>query len=845
MDIDLTKISGLNHEEALERLRQFGRNELPSQKKRGFLALFISVIKEPMLGLLLGAGIIYLILGEPKDAIMLSTFILFMIGITVYQERKTENAIEALKDLSTPKVTVVRNGVRQIVSGKDIVPGDLVLVKSGDRLPADGKVVQTDNFQVDESVLTGESLPVGKSIWSEDIEIAKPGGDNLGMVYSGTLGVSGRAIVEVTKTGVNTEMGKIGKTLINIFDEETLLHKETKRIVRIFVILGLAFCFGVIVLWALVKGNWLEGILYGLTISMSMLPEEFPVVLTIFFALGAWRLSKKQVLARHMAVVETLGAATYLCVDKTGTITKNLLQLTHINLDNVVIRTDEDNLNQEGIKDIILTARLASEKDPLGMLENTIREYCRKVWNKDRMEDFVNNKIKEYPLDQKNMMTSYAYKSDGDNYLIASKGAPEIILGKSDLTYEETVKIKKVIEEMTGDGLRLIAVGKTVWQGDLPENQSEFKLKFMGILGFSDPPRDDVDEAVMEAVGAGIRVVMLTGDYPGTAKSIAAQIGLDNDNLITGEELDNMNDEELDKRILDISIFARILPDQKFKIVEALKRRGEIVAMTGDGVNDAPALKSANIGIAMGKRGTDVAREASDLILVDDDFLSIVEAVKMGRRIYDNLRKAIAFIFAVHIPIAGLSLLPLLLGLPVILFPAHIAFLELIIDPACSTVFEAEEAEKDIMKRPPRKLNERLFSKRLVLLGLLQGGVVLALVFIVYLLAIAGGRSETEIRTMSFLALVTGNLSLIISNLSWKRGVIAELIQSTRALKLIIACVGFGMFIILSIEPLRSLFHFSVLKSGDYIIAFTAGLISISWFELFKIYNRKMSIIKT
>ncbi|MEI8349003.1 MAG: cation-translocating P-type ATPase [Candidatus Omnitrophota bacterium] len=847
---EVEQIQGLSENEALEKIKTNGYNELPSQKSRSVFAIFFNVVKEPMLLLLIGCGLIYFILGEANDALMLLSFVFVVVGITFYQERKTERTLEALRDLSSPRALVIRQGKQKRIPGREVVQEDILILKEGDRVPADALVLSCANFSVDESLLTGESVPVRKSEWDGETAQKRPGGDDLPFVYSGTLVVQGRAVARVTSVGIRTEMGKIGKALQSIREEDTLLQKETGKIVRNFSIAGIILCVLVVVIYGLTRGNWLHGILSGLTLSMAMLPEEFPVVLLIFLTLGAWRISKSQVLTRRTPAIETLGAATVLCTDKTGTLTLNAMHLTTLSAKGVCYDIDTKNNKPlpEAVHDLMEHGILASQKDPFDPIEKEIKrlgefylsdsEHIHKNWKL----------IKEYPLSKQLLALSHVWESpDKQNYIISAKGSPEAVADLCHFSQAQHDELIKDIEEMADKGLRILGVAKASFKKtDLPDGQHDFNFKFVGLLGFIDPIRSTVPSAISEAHEAGMRVIMITGDYPGTAIHIAKEIGLKNpESCITGPELEAMDHLQLREKIKTVNVFARVVPEQKLAIVNALKANADVVAMTGDGVNDAPALKSANIGIAMGERGTDVAREASALVLLNDDFSSIVHAVKLGRRIFDNLKKAIAYIFAIHVPIAGMSFLPVLFNLPIALLPAHIAFLELIIDPACSTVFEACPEEKNIMKRPPRNLRESLFNKKAFLFSLLQGLSILAAAFTVFVLALYLKKGDLEARTLSFATMVFANIMLIITNLSWSKNIIGIIKSKNKALWWVILGALVALAMAIYIPALRNLFHFSVLSAQEILITFIGGITSLIWFEGLKLFNKSRHVPPT
>ena len=843
-ELDLKNLTGLTEEEAAKRLRQEGYNELPSAKKRSVLAIALDVAREPMFLLLVACGLLYLFLGDVQEALMLLGFVFVVMGITLYQERKTERALEALRDLSSPRALVIRDGQEKRIAGREVARGDLLVVKEGDRVPADAVLRSCLNLSVDESLLTGESVPVRKSAAKGAVEMARPGGDDLPTIYSSTLVVQGQGIAEARATGAQTEIGKIGKALRSVESEETLLQKETGVMVRKLALVGLSLCVAVVVLYGLTRGDWLHGVLAGITLAMATLPEEFPVVLTIFLAMGAWRISQKQVLTRRVPAVETLGAATVLCVDKTGTLTLNRMTVSRLFTAGQyydLARPDQTAL-PETFHELTEFSILASQIDPFDPMEKAIKELGDRYLAETEHLHHDWALVHEYPLSKELLSLSRVWRSpDGADYIIAAKGAPEAI---ADLCHFEQAQFDALsvhIATLANDGLRVLGVAKARFaESSLPGQQHDFVFEFLGLIALADPVRPTVPTAIQECYAAGIRVVMITGDYPGTAQNIARQIGLTpSDNFITGPELDGMSEDELRRRIRDVNIFARVVPEQKLRLVNALKANGEVVAMTGDGVNDAPALKSAHIGIAMGGRGTDVARESAALVLLDDDFSSIVQAVKLGRRIFDNIKKAIAYIFAIHVPIAGLSLIPVLFRWPLALMPVHVVFLELIIDPACSIVFEAEMEEADVMRRPPRNPQEPLFNRRTVTVSIMQGVSVLLIALAVFGIALLRGHGEQEARALTFTTLIIANLCLILTNRSWTRTILTTLRSPNTALWLVLGGTTLFLGLVLYLPFLRGMFQFATLHALDVIICVAAGIFSILWFELLKWFNSR------
>ena len=843
---DLAAISGLSQEEAQHRLKQEGYNELPSSRRRSLLSLALNVVREPMFLLLLAGSAIYLVLGDVREALVLLGSILVIMGITFYQEQKTERALSALRDLSSPRALVIRGGELQRIAGRDVVRGDIVVLSEGDRVPADGLLLWSLNLSIDESLLTGESVPVRKGVAESSAEtsgMGRPGGDDLPFVFSGTLVTQGQGIAEIKATGVHTELGKIGAALQTVKQEDTRLQKETGRLVRLFAIAGLAVCAVVVALYGFFRGDWLGGLLAGIALAMSLLPEEFPVVLTVFLALGAWRIARRQVLTRRMPTIETLGSATVLCVDKTGTLTENRMSVhsLFVNRTSYQVQTDAHQPLPAEFHDLVELAVLASQQDPFDPMEQALRQLGER--SLAGTEHLPGNwtLLREYPLSPKLLAISHVWKPSRPEapYLVAAKGSPEAIIDLCHLDEGERAAILEQVGLMADEGLRVLGVARASFQptATLPGEQHAFLFAFAGLIGLTDPVRPTVPAAIQECYTAGIRVVMITGDYPVTAQQIGRQIGLRPlDACITGAELDAMDDVTLQERIKTTAIFARVVPEQKLRLVRALKANGEVVAMTGDGVNDAPALKAAHIGVAMGKRGTDVARESAALVLLDDDFSSIVQAVRLGRRIYDNIRKALTYILAVHVSIAGVALLPLLFGWPLVLLPVHIVFLELIIDPASSIVFEAEPENPEVMKRPPRDPREPLFSRHALWFGALQGIGVLAMVLGIFLLAQIQHVDEPTTRAMAFTTLVITNLGLILANLSHSRLIVATLRRPNAALWWVVGGTVLLLILVLSIPVVRDLFAFSLPSPLELLWSLIAGVISLLWFEALKVF---------
>ncbi len=829
---------GLSDAEALARLRAEGYNELPRAGRRTPLRIVGEVMREPMLALLVAAGGVYLALGDHREALILLAFATVSVAITVVQETRTERVLQALRDLTSPRALVIRDGHRRRIAGREVVRGDLVVLSEGDRVPADAVLRDGHDVQVDESLLTGESVPVRKLPHppAGPEAPARPGGDDLPHVFSGSLIVRGTGIAEVIATGARSEIGKIGQSLGTLAAEPPRLQAQTRRIVRVFGLIGGAISVLAVVLYGTLRGGWLDASLAGIALGMSMLPEEFPVVLTVFMAMGAWRISRERVLTRRATAIETLGSATVLCTDKTGTLTENRMSIAELRLaDGAALRVAESGGRlPEAFRELVRHGALASAQTPFDPMEKALLELDAR--RAPRREPEHGGLARVYGLRPDLLAVTQAWRSsDGRGFVVAAKGAPEAIGELCRLPRDELERMRTAAEDMAARGLRVLGVARARFAGDrLPETPRGYELELLGLVGLADPLRAGVRSAIDECRGAGIRVVMITGDYPATAAAIAREAGLDTAKILTGDDLLHHTDVELAREVAAVTVFARIMPEQKLRIVNALKARGDIVAMTGDGVNDAPSLKAAHIGVAMGGRGTDVAREASSIVLLDDDFGSIVKAVRLGRRIYDNLRKAMSFIVAVHIPIAGLALLPLMSGLPIVLGPIHIAFLELVIDPVCTLVFEAEEEEGDLMRRPPRPTDDPLLSGRLILWGVLQGLLAVTLVATIYVIANVRGMPEDEARALAFFSLVTAIVALIFANRSFSASIPTALRRPNHALKLVLAMVIAALALTLLWPFATTLFRFGPLHADDLSLTVGAGVVLLIALELLK-----------
>lgn len=822
-------LAGLSSAEAQRRLLEDGQNVLPASQPRNTLAIAFEVVREPMFLLLIGGAVIYLLLGDVREALVLAASVLVVMGITVVQERKSERALEALRDLSSPRAQVVRDGVEQRIAGAQVVRGDVLILSEGDRIAADALLLAATALHVDESLLTGESLPVEKQVSTQ--------GAHEGQIFSGTLVIKGQGRAEVSATGSRTQMGRIGVSLVTIETGKTTLQIETGRVVRLIATVAVVLCTVLAVSYALLRGDWLGGILAGLTLAMAILPEEFPLVLTVFLALGAWRIGRQGVLTRRIPAVEMLGATTVLCVDKTGTLTENRMSVAEIFYAGTWQKPDACTAQAAALLE---AAALACELDPFDPMERAIllaadgvapaAAIVRREW---RLEA-------DYPLHAGFLAICHGWRSPRGEGRVAIKGAPETVLALCSMDVAARASAMDEVNGAAERGLRLLAVAESPWNDTgWASDPTQYAFRWLGFVALADPLRASVPAAVAECRRAGIRVVMITGDHPGTALAIARQAGINVDNgALTGSDIAAMGDAELAQAAKRVQVYARIAPEQKLRLVVAYKADGDVVAMTGDGVNDAPALKAAHIGVAMGLRGTDVAREASALVLINDDFGAIVETVRLGRRIYRNIRNAMRYVISVHVPTVGMAFLPLAFGWPLVLFPVHVVFLEFIIDPACSIVFEAEPGDADAMTQPPRDPAQPLFDVRTVGASVLAGVAVLIPVGFAYGWALAHGRSDGEARALAFAAIVFGNLALIIVNRSSEKSFIVALLQPNPALWWIVLGTVAALAGSLYATPLVKVFRFEPLSVQNLLIALVAGIAGVAAVEVAKRMRR-------
>lgn len=819
-------LPGLTQDEARARLVADGPNELGANQRRTIFTIAGEVAREPMFLLLLGAGAIYFAMGDPQEAVILLGFVIIIMVITILQERRTENALEALRDLSSPRALAIRDGVPTRIPGREVVREDILILSEGDRIPADGTVLQAHELATDESMLTGESEAVAKFA-------------DGGLVFAGTLVVRGQGTIQVSAIGGATELGRIGKSLQDISVESSPLREEMGLLTRRLAMIGIGLCLALALLYWALRGGWLDALLAGITLAMGILPQEFPVIMIIFLAMGARRIASQKVLTRRLNAIETLGETTVLCVDKTGTLTQNRMAVAALSVDGNTLEINDlaGGVLPEPYHELLEYAVLASETDPHDPMELAFHRFAG-----DLLADTEHlhpdwSLAREYELSPELLAMSHLWKADsGSHHIVATKGAPEAIADLCHLPDADRKSLAEQAESMADRGLRVLGVAKARHgvQDGFPEIQHDFDFEFVGLIGLADPLRPEVPSAVAECQRAGIRVVMITGDHPRTARAIAANAGIDSREVITGTELESMDVKTLSARIASVSIFARVTPQQKLAIVEALKANGEVVAMTGDGVNDAPALKSAHIGIAMGKRGTDVAREAASLVLLEDDFGAIVAAIRLGRRIFANLRQAMVYTLAVHIPIIGLSVLPVMFGMPLILAPIHIAFLELVIDPACSIVFEAEPGAPGLMEQPPRSVNEHLVSTRQLVLSLMQGGMVTLAAAAFYFWSLSNGPATDGARGLAFIVLVIANAVLIFPSRSPESDWRQMFIGLTPVVPWVLGSTLIGLFLVVYVPVLATAFAFQAPTLSQGTLALGIGVGMLLLFEIAK-----------
>jgi Ca2+-transporting ATPase len=830
---------GLTGAEARRRLLEHGPNELPSAPRRGYARILFGVLREPMFLLLSLAAIIYLAIGGVGEGLMMSAFAALSILLVVVQEKRSENAIEALRALAAPVARVLRDGAEQRIASREVVPGDLLLLADGERIAADAVLLRGEGINVDEALLTGESVPVTKHVLACGESKADEDERAQAMVYAGTLLTSGRGLAAVLHTGARTEAGRIGASLASIELEPTLLQRSFARLVRLFAVVAVAGSILVVLLYGVLHDAWLQGTLSGIAFGMSALPEEFPMVLAVFVALGGRRLARLHVLVRRTAVIEMLGACSTLCVDKTGTLTENRMRVCALATAGgatIDLHGGDERL-PDACAELLRCAALASalgSNDPIDGSVHELAAATRAQTAPARAPALQ----REYGISHERPAVVRVWRQADGSLLAAAKGAPEAIADLCWLTDADRSKLMRDVERQAGRGFRVLAVAaSTLHDGSvIGDDPGALGLRLQGVIAFADPLRASAPRTIAAARRAGVSVVMMTGDYPLTAIAIARQAGIDcSAPPLTGAQIATMDDDALRRQLRTVRVFARIRPEQKLRIVRALKANGEIVAMSGDGVNDAPALKAAHIGLAMGGRGTDVAREASSIVLLEDDLNHLVAGIEMGRRIFDNLRKASIYIAAVHIPIAGLTMLPLLLGMPPLLLPLHVVLIEMVIDPVCAIAFENEPAEAGTMSQPPRDANDALLGWRQVGVAAVQGTLLLAAAFAAYALSLPAGIDVDIARALAFIAFTAGNL-VLIRVVATRGATIAGLFARDHGAYWAVAAIAVLVTVAcIAVPALRRLFQFGVPPSKLVLLAVMAGLISALVFDLAKL----------
>lgn len=810
--------SGLSDSEASRRLVQLGPNIIGTQQRRSLGRIVRETLREPMFMLLVAGATLYLMFGDLAEGVFLAIGAMLSLGLVIIQEARSEHALEALNSLAEPRAHVLRGGTARIIPALEVVPGDILIVSEGSRIPADGVLIEGNALEIDESTLTGESAACTKlpglpaSTRANDLV---PGDRTSSNLFASTLVLRGQGLAEVTATGAATRVGRIGTALGKIEERPTLVQRDVRKLIGRFGAFALIFSTIVAVVYGVAHNDWFRGALSGLTLAIALIPEELPMVLAIFMALGAWRLAKRSVLVRRSAVIETLGATTLLCVDKTGTITQNRMTLRQVWRRGILQDLTEGLATSS--RAVIEAAQLASALQPHDPMDVAVHAVAGPL-NKGGL-------VRSYPLRPEFLAVVQVWRSPGANGLqYAAKGAPETILGLCRMDQLARREAEGAMQSMASQGMRVLGVATACIEQDRQLDPNELEYEFAGLLGFEDPVREDVPEALLLARQAGVNVAMITGDFPATALAAAREAGIDTSaSVVAGADVGDVKD------IADVRIFARVMPEQKLELVRRFQQLGHVVAMTGDGVNDAPALTAADVGIAMGQRGTDVAREASDLILLDDRFASIVNGISLGRRIFTNLRRAMTYIAAVHIPVAGLALLPLMLGLPPMLYPMHLVLLELLIDPICSIVFESERSEVDAMQRPPRRANEPIFGRTQIAVAAIQGVVLLTAVLTWYWWLNVSEAGEAHARAAAFVALVTGDIALAAAILASRgRGVLG----GHRWIFWLVAGGAASLVgLLLTVPALLNVMRFAKPSQAELLASILVGLVAGGWYS--------------
>jgi len=825
-------LKGLNDSEVATSRKKYGFNRINTTQKNGWLELLVDILKEPMLILLFAVSVIYVIIGDYGEALFMFIAIVAVSAISFYQDNRSKKALEALEKLNEPLSTVIRNGEVLKIPTHEIVVGDLCITEEGKMINADGSIVHSNDFSVNEASLTGESLSVFKNNDSEDNQ-----------VYSGTIVVSGLAVFKVEKIGAATRLGKIGSSLADIKTEVSPLQAQIRNFVKTMAIIGIIIFLLVCLVNYYQTRNFLDSLLNGLTLAMSVLPEEIPVAITTFMALGAWKLMREGIIIKRSSVVETLGSTTVICTDKTGTITENTMHLKHLYDFHSDQTFDENVFGNEALSELINYAMWSSEPVPFDPMEKTLHRVYEQTQVADQRQNF--QMIHEYPLEGKPPMMTHLFENENKERIIAAKGAPEAILNVSSLSEEEKNRVWKFIKDFGKQGYRVLGVAKSDFKGhDFPEKQQDFSFEFLGLIVFYDPPKKGIQQTFQQIYDAGIQVKVITGDNTDTTKSIAAQAGISHaENAIEGKEIMEHSEAKLLQEAQEKVLFTRMFPEAKLAMVKALKQDGEVVAMLGDGVNDAPALKAAHIGVAMGNKGTEIAKAAASLVIIDDDLSKLITGIAAGRRIYANIKKAVQYIISIHIPIILTVSLPLFLGwvFPQIFTPVHVIFLELIMGPTCSIVYENEPMEKNTMLRNPRKMTDTFLNWKELGMSIVQGLIITIGVLFAYQLMVQKGANEAQTRAMVFTTLIFANILLSLTNRSFYYSLFESFKNRNKLFFAVIVLTLVLLFVILYFPPVAGFFKVSGLSLQKLGIAVIIATISVLWFEIYKLVKRKIS----
>lgn len=818
-------LTGLSEEELNQSRNKHGYNQAAKLKKETWYIMLLDILKEPMLLLLIAVSIIYVIVGNYSEALFMFGAIIVVSGISFYQDNRSKKALEALEKLNEPLSTVIRTGKIFPIHTHEIAVDDLIIVEEGKMINADGQIMYSSDFSVNEASLTGESYSVFKSADAEDKE-----------VYSGTLVVSGMAVIKVKKIGGETKLGKIGQSIDEIKEASSPLHTQITKFVKWMAVIGIAVF---ILVWGFSywqTGNLIESLLVGLTLAMSILPEEIPVAFTTFMALGAWKLMKEGIIIKRSSVVETLGSTTVICTDKTGTITENAMQLPLL-FDYKSKRTFKAaEFNAPELSELIKYAMWSSEPVPFDPMEITIHHVYEQFTKNDQRKDF--HMIHEYPLEGKPPMMTHLFEDNTGNRIIAAKGAPEALLEVSNLSETEKKNLRKQIEDFGKQGYRVLGVGKAHFEGNnFPVKQQDYTFEFLGFTIFYDPPKKGIQQVFKQIYDAGIKVKVITGDNADTTNAIAQQAGIINEfPAANGNDIVKLSPQELIALSRKTTLFTRMFPQAKLAMVNAMKQDGEVVAMLGDGVNDAPALKSAHIGVAMGNKGTEIAKAAALMVITNDDLEKLITGIAAGRRIYANIKKAIQYIISIHIPIILTVSLPVILGwiYPNIFTPVHVIFLELIMGPTCSIVYENEPMEKNTMFQKPRKMTDTFLNLRELSISIIQGLMITGGVLFVYYSAVQDGQDEQTTRAMVFTTMIFANVFLCLVNRSFVYSMFESIKNKNKLFPLVISITLALLFAILYIPIFADFFKLSRLNIQELGNCILVACISVLWFEVYK-----------